>query len=161
MRQWLSLTSSSVAQGGESNLPRCGAKAAPLRRLQRMQGASSPSVANAPFQQGACQGGPPSRPVNPLCLHPQVEQTWAPFYPIIPATPADYTNLPCTYRASEGAPPMQGTFSLSLPGFNYDGQYWVPVGGTRFTTFTILCSTPSPPPPPPRCGQGWPLCCSA
>lgn len=82
-----------------------------------------------------------------------MEQTWAPFYPIIPATPADYTNLPCTYRASESAPPLQGTFSLALPGFNYDGQNWVPVGGTRFSTFTILCSTPSPPPPPPRCGR--------
>ncbi|KAL4429043.1 hypothetical protein ABPG77_006082 [Micractinium sp. CCAP 211/92] len=80
---------------------------------------------------------------------PQVEQTWAPYYPLNSATPADYTNLPCTYQASESAPIMQGRFDLSLPGFTYDGQYWVPVGGTRFTTFTIKCSTPSPPPPPP------------
>lgn len=94
-----------------------------------------------------------------LSQTPQVEQTWAPYYPLNSATPADYTNLPCTYQASESAPIMQGRFDLSLPGFTYDGQYWVPVGGTRFTTFTIKCSTPSPPPPPPRCDVRWGCAC--
>jgi hypothetical protein len=82
----------------------------------------------------------------------QVYHEWAPYYPLSQAYPVDYRMLPCTYFDPDGTQ-FTGFFSLALPGFRLDyagGATWSPVGGTSFTSFDILCSTPSPPPSPPK-----------